>query len=154
MHAIQRAELRCSRVRSKRPLPYIPFPFKYRTILLNFTRFSKCFYTGRCWWLVGCDQCRWRQHRALSHLLRRYIHLYIYFYTPFQLLSWLGMDHVAFLGPTIEDIARNKAGICRKGRVCLFGPEGPVHVIQVSGIRGDVTKVIVFISLCSERVYF
>lgn len=34
-------------------------------------------------------------------------------------ITKLGMDHVHLLGPSLADIARNKAGIMRKGTVCV-----------------------------------
>lgn len=45
----------------------------------------------------------------------------------------LALDHVRVLGPTVEDIARNKAGIFKPGVPALVGPltPGPLEVAKV-----------------------
>lgn len=42
------------------------------------------------------------------------------------------LDHTRVLGPTVEAIARNKAGIFKAGQPALVGPGVPLPVVQVS----------------------
>lgn len=44
---------------------------------------------------------------------------------PLSLLSSVGLDHVAALGPTLADIARDKAGIATPGSALVLGPDLP-----------------------------
>ncbi|MEW5854560.1 MAG: bifunctional folylpolyglutamate synthase/dihydrofolate synthase [Myxococcota bacterium] len=45
-------------------------------------------------------------------------------------LAPVDLDHMALLGPTVVDIAREKAGILRPGRVAWSAPQGPeVHAV-------------------------
>ncbi|KAI9101335.1 folylpolyglutamate synthase, partial [Phlyctochytrium arcticum] len=43
----------------------------------------------------------------------------------------IGLDHVEFLGDTIEKIAREKAGIIKKGTRVVVGPQSEVDVLPV-----------------------
>jgi dihydrofolate synthase len=50
-------------------------------------------------------------------------------------LSAVDLDHQAFLGPTVADIAREKAGIARRGRPFVVGPQ---HHAQVEDVVRSV----------------
>ncbi len=43
-----------------------------------------------------------------------------------SIITNIGMDHTQFLGTTLEDIAREKAGIIKEGVPCLIGEENSV----------------------------
>lgn len=42
-------------------------------------------------------------------------------------VTTIDVDHVEYLGPTREDIAREKAGIMRRGRIAICGEPDPPH---------------------------
>ncbi len=42
----------------------------------------------------------------------------------------IGLDHTDILGPTVEHIAREKAGIIKPGAPVVIGPSVPRHVIR------------------------
>ncbi len=59
----------------------------------------------------------------------------------------IGMDHTEFAGPTLADIAREKAGIIKPGSAVVIGETDPELVdIFRAGRRGDV------VSLRGERL--
>src|SRR5207249_8922691 len=45
----------------------------------------------------------------------------------------IGMDHVAELGPTLEDIAREKAGILKPGATAVFREQEPEAAAVLAG---------------------
>ena len=47
----------------------------------------------------------------------------------------IGMDHVAELGPTLADIATEKAGIIKEGTVAAIREQDPVRGGRCSGAR-------------------
>lgn len=52
-------------------------------------------------------------------------------------LTSIGLDHVEYLGPTREDIGREKAGIFRAGRPAVVGdPEPPASVLEAAASLG------------------
>jgi len=52
-------------------------------------------------------------------------------------LTSIGVDHVEYLGATLESIGREKAGIFRRGRPAVVGePEPPVTVLQAADAAG------------------
>ncbi len=51
-----------------------------------------------------------------------------------SVLTSISMDHMSFLGNTIEEIAGNKAGIIKKGSVTVSAPQLP----EVEGVLSDV----------------
>ena len=55
----------------------------------------------------------------------------------------VGMDHAEWLGPDLESIAREMAGIFRAGRPALFGgdPPTPASLIEVADSVGAVLKL-------------
>ncbi|QGY42089.1 bifunctional folylpolyglutamate synthase/dihydrofolate synthase [Pseudodesulfovibrio cashew] len=50
---------------------------------------------------------------------------YLTLFTP------IGMDHEKILGPTLADIARDKAGAIRRGGVALTGPQEPEAMVAL-----------------------
>lgn len=52
-------------------------------------------------------------------------------------LTSVGLDHIEYLGPTREDIGREKAGIFRAGRPAVVGdPEPPASVLDAAASLG------------------
>jgi dihydrofolate synthase / folylpolyglutamate synthase len=49
-------------------------------------------------------------------------------------ITSIGLDHQEFLGETLDDIAREKAGILRRGRPAVLGSRAPPQVIEASAI--------------------
>ncbi|WP_319584419.1 glutamate ligase domain-containing protein [uncultured Pseudodesulfovibrio sp.] len=47
------------------------------------------------------------------------------------LFTPMGLDHEKILGPTLTDIARDKAGAIHEGGVALTGPQDPEAIIQL-----------------------
>lgn len=63
---------------------------------------------------------------------------------PLAAITSIGMDHREELGPTLEDIARDKAGIASAGSTIVLGPgipEGPRRVIHEVSQPHHVTVV-------------
>jgi len=56
-----------------------------------------------------------------------------------SLLTAVDLDHQAFLGSTVSEIAREKAGIARPGRPFVLGPQKHTEVVEVA--REVVEKV-------------
>lgn len=58
-----------------------------------------------------------------------------------SVITSIGLDHVERIGPTIEDIAREKAGIIRPGGVVVTGrlPAGPAAVVEAEAAAQDAT---------------
>ncbi len=53
----------------------------------------------------------------------------------------IGLDHQAFLGNTLAEIAREKAGIFRRGRAAVLGSRDPVPVLaQIAETVGSPVK--------------
>ena len=50
----------------------------------------------------------------------------------------IGMDHVAELGPTLEDIAREKAGILKPGATAVFREQEPEAAAVLAGRAAEV----------------
>jgi dihydrofolate synthase/folylpolyglutamate synthase len=50
----------------------------------------------------------------------------------------IGMDHVAELGPTLEDIAGEKAGILKPGATAVFREQEPAAAAVLAGRAGEV----------------
>lgn len=51
-------------------------------------------------------------------------------------LTSVGIDHVDYLGPTREDIGREKAGIFRAGRPAVIAePDPPRSVVEAAGVK-------------------
>ncbi len=50
----------------------------------------------------------------------------------------IGMDHVAELGPTLEDIAREKAGILKPGAPAVFRQQDPAAAAVLAGRAAEV----------------
>lgn len=48
-----------------------------------------------------------------------------------SLLAAVDLDHQAFLGSTVSEIAREKAGIARRGRPFVLGPQKHAEVVEV-----------------------
>lgn len=48
------------------------------------------------------------------------------------LFTPIGLDHMAVLGPTLESIARDKAGAMRPGSLALAGPQGPAAAAELT----------------------
>lgn len=51
-----------------------------------------------------------------------------------MLISIIALDHTRILGPTREDICEKKAGIFKRGKPCLIGPDVPLEPATVSAI--------------------
>lgn len=69
------------------------------------------------------------------------------------ILTALGMDHAALLGPRPEQIAREKAGIIKRGIPCLIAPQPgdqPRGVMQV--VRARARRVGARLSLVNRQV--
>ncbi|KAI1163040.1 folylpolyglutamate synthase-like protein [Nemania serpens] len=49
----------------------------------------------------------------------------------------IGLDHQAFLGDSLEEIARQKAGIMRPGVPCVVDPSNPACVLDVIRAQAD-----------------
>lgn len=63
---------------------------------------------------------------------------------PLAAITSIGMDHWEEIGPTLEDIARDKSGIASAGSTLVLGPgipEGPRRVILESSQPHRVTVV-------------
>ena len=50
-----------------------------------------------------------------------------------SVITSIGYDHIDLLGPTLEDIAWEKAGIIKKGVPVVIGPDVPVSLMQAEG---------------------
>ena len=63
-----------------------------------------------------------------------------------SIITRIGLDHQAFLGNTIQEIAREKAGICKPGAPVLISDDNPQEVHQavwdVANMVGAVPTVI------------
>ena len=59
-----------------------------------------------------------------------------------SVITPIGLDHVEILGPTIEDIAREKAGIIKSGSIAILGDQ-TLEVAQILAQRAiDVSTVV------------
>jgi dihydrofolate synthase / folylpolyglutamate synthase len=57
-----------------------------------------------------------------------------------SVITSIGLDHTQILGDTLEEIAREKAGICRPGVPCILGPTAQglgIDGIAVAPVEGD-----------------
>ncbi len=61
-----------------------------------------------------------------------------------SVITRIGLDHTAILGETHTDIAREKAGIMRRGKVCFSGPQ----ILKVKEFLYEVAR-----SMDTEFVY-
>jgi len=52
-----------------------------------------------------------------------------------SLLTRISLDHTQFLGPTLRDIAGEKAGIIKQGRPAIAGPQGDLVADEVFAAR-------------------
>lgn len=59
-----------------------------------------------------------------------------------SVITSISLDHTNFLGNTIEDIARHKAGIIRKNSTCVLYPNPSVEHIFEEICRGKNTRLI------------
>ena len=63
-----------------------------------------------------------------------YIQCYIYptyLYLIHTLHMYTALDHTRVLGNTVPEIASKKAGVFKKGRAALVGPQVPMDVMRV-----------------------
>lgn len=58
-----------------------------------------------------------------------------------SMITSIGLDHVQILGSTTEDIAREKAGIMRRGVVCLWGGAFSSDVSAHQMIHAQASKI-------------
>lgn len=62
-----------------------------------------------------------------------------------SIITGIALDHVAFLGDTVDKIAAEKAGIIKRGRPVLFGGESDIafSVISARAVQmdSDITRV-------------
>jgi dihydrofolate synthase/folylpolyglutamate synthase len=62
------------------------------------------------------------------------------------LFTPMGLDHEKILGPTLKDIARDKAGAIHRGGVALTGPQEPDAMIQLQeraeSVRGRLVYAV------------
>lgn len=54
-------------------------------------------------------------------------------------LTAVDLDHQAFLGANVREIAREKAAIARPGKPFVLGPQNPVHSAEVEAVVREVT---------------
>jgi folylpolyglutamate synthase len=60
-------------------------------------------------------------------------------------VTTLGMDHIAMLGPTIENIAWHKAGIYKRGAVCLSARQDPAPAAVLRERAQDLGETVSFV---------
>jgi dihydrofolate synthase/folylpolyglutamate synthase len=62
-----------------------------------------------------------------------------------SIITGIALDHVSFLGDTVEKIAAEKAGIIKRGRPVLFGGESDIAFSVISAraaqMDSDITRV-------------
>ncbi|CAG9335229.1 unnamed protein product [Blepharisma stoltei] len=68
-----------------------------------------------------------------------------------SIITSVGFDHVELLGPTLEDIAFQKAGIIKEGRPCVIGPHCPLEVI--SKVSREKRAELICVPEISETAY-
>ena len=71
-----------------------------------------------------------------------------------SVITSIGMDHCKILGDTIEQIAREKAGIMKRGVPVLIGPGSPIQVMREEANRSEARLVPVHDYLSSEERLF
>ena len=52
-------------------------------------------------------------------------------------ITSIGLDHQQFLGETLAEIAREKSGVMRRGRVTVLGPRLPSEAMEAVRARAD-----------------
>jgi dihydrofolate synthase/folylpolyglutamate synthase len=57
-----------------------------------------------------------------------------------SVITTIGLDHVEHLGPTLGDIAREKAGIIKPGRPVVVGNVEPVAAEVIEGVAKDLNS--------------
>lgn len=55
-------------------------------------------------------------------------------------LTTVDLDHQAFLGTNIREIAREKAAIARPGKPFVLGPQNPLHSAEVEAVVQEVIE--------------
>lgn len=58
------------------------------------------------------------------------------------IITGIALDHTAFLGNTIEEIAAEKAGIIKDGSVVLYGGDDPVAEAVIAEIAGKKQSIL------------
>ena len=57
-----------------------------------------------------------------------------------SVLTAVDLDHTAFLGTTVREIAREKAAIARPGKPFVLGPQNPTHAADVEDVVREVVN--------------
>lgn len=60
-----------------------------------------------------------------------------------SIITTIGLDHTQFLGDTIEEIAREKAGIIKKNTPVVIGKIGPTALMEIKKIALELDSTVI-----------